>query len=78
MTELTVATGAFGLPAYTFKGIYEQIQKKRGFDVEEYFVAMMLAQGDEELKMCILEEEKIVRERWEQLMTDRHGKSKVR
>lgn len=59
------AAGAIGLPAYTFKGIYEEIQKKRGFNVDEHVVAAMMSRGEEDWKMSTEEERNVILQRWE-------------
>jgi len=59
--------GAIGLPAQAFKGIYEEIQKKRGlgeFQKDEFMVANLLAQGEEEWKVSTEQDRKLVVEGW--------------
>lgn len=52
------------MPAYTFKGIHEEIRKKRGFDVDAYVVATLLAQGKQEWEASTEEERRIVVGGW--------------
>ncbi|KAI9830004.1 MAG: hypothetical protein M1826_005177 [Phylliscum demangeonii] len=40
----------FGLPGYTFKGIYKEIQRQFGPSIESYIIAARTAQGYEDLK----------------------------
>lgn len=44
---LTVAA-IWGLPAYTFKGIYKELQKHHGASVQNYIIAARTAQGFDE------------------------------
>ena len=46
-TLLTVIA-VFGLPAYTFKGIYKELQKHHGSTVQNYIIAARTAQGFDE------------------------------
>jgi UDP:flavonoid glycosyltransferase YjiC (YdhE family) len=47
---LKPAAGIWGLPGYTFKGIYAEIQKHFGHSVQNYVIAARTAQGYEEWK----------------------------
>ena len=47
---LKPAAGIWGLPGYTFKGIYAEIQKHFGRSVQNYIIAARTAQGYEEWK----------------------------
>jgi UDP:flavonoid glycosyltransferase YjiC (YdhE family) len=47
---LKPAAGIWGLPGYTFKGIYAEIQKHFGHSVQNYIIAARTAQGYEEWK----------------------------
>jgi hypothetical protein len=43
-------TGLAGIVGLTFKGIYEEIQKKRGRTVDNHIRAMLIMQGYNEAK----------------------------
>ena len=47
---LKPAAGFWGVPGYTFKGIYAEIQKHFGHSVQNYIIAARTAQGYEEWK----------------------------
>src|SRR5256885_1542852 len=47
---LKPAAGIWGLPGYTFKGIYAEIQKHFGHSVQNYIIAARTTQGYEEWK----------------------------
>lgn len=58
-----------GIPAYAFKGFYEEYQKKRGMNVKSWTTAAQLQQGWEELGSCTLEERSEVLRRWYQVQS---------
>jgi hypothetical protein len=65
--------GAVGLPAYAFKGIYEELHKSRGPNVDRHVVDLLAARGEEEWEASGLEERNKVLMRWHEvqlLMTD--------
>jgi hypothetical protein len=61
--------GVAGLPAYTFKGFYEEYQKKRGLNVKAYTTAAQMQQGWDELVFCTENERNEVLGRWYQLQS---------
>lgn len=58
------AAGVAGLPAYAFKGFYEEFQKKRGINIKSSITAGQMQQGWEEFASCTAEERTQVRQRW--------------
>lgn len=64
---LTLQQGVVGLPAYAFKGFYEEYQKTRGMNVKTYTTAAQIQQGWEELGSCTMEERNEVLGRWYQM-----------
>jgi hypothetical protein len=68
-----IKTGAIGLPAQIFKGTYEEIRNIGKQQNNEHIEAILLAQGEEELKTCSTQEQKIVVEGWYEAM-DETGK----
>lgn len=53
---LKPGAGIWGLPGYTFKGIYVEIQKLFGHSVQNYIIAARTAQGYEEWKASTSEQ----------------------
>ena len=57
-------TGLAGVVGLTFKGIYEEIQKKRSRTVDNHIQAMLMMQGYNEAKDLTAEERVSILERW--------------
>ena len=53
-----------GVPGYTFKGIYEQVHKKRSTSAGKYVVAAQTAQGWGELESATEEERNVIIWKW--------------
>jgi hypothetical protein len=53
-----------GVVGLTFKGMYEEIQKKRGRAVDNHIRAMLMMQGYNEAKDLAAEERVSILERW--------------
>jgi hypothetical protein len=64
--------GAIGLPAYAFKGVYEEVHKKRGFNMEKHMEAALITQGQEEWEVSSPEERDEVVRRWYANQTPRY------
>ncbi|KAF4619053.1 hypothetical protein G7Y89_g14794 [Cudoniella acicularis] len=60
------AAGAIGLPAYAFKGVYEEIQKARGVSGNEQLRADQVAKGREEWEACTEDERDAILGMWYQ------------
>jgi hypothetical protein len=58
------AAGAVGVPAYAFKGIYEEIQSARGLSPEDQLKAKQVAQGQKEWEMCTVDERADILGKW--------------
>lgn len=58
------AAGAVGLPAYAFKGLYEEIQSKRGLSTEDSIRRELVKEGQEEWEICTVGERAEVLGRW--------------
>ncbi|SLM37934.1 glycosyltransferase family 1 protein [Lasallia pustulata] len=54
----------FGLPGYTFQGIYKELQKHLGSSVQNYIIAARTAQGYEEWRLSTHEERLEVVRQW--------------
>ena len=54
----------WGLPGYTFKGIYKELQKHLGSSVQYYIIAARTAQGYEEWRLSTHEERLEVVRQW--------------
>ena len=54
----------WGLPGYTFKGIYKELQKHLGSSVQNYIIAARTTQGYEEWRLSTHEERLEVVRRW--------------
>ena len=67
----------WGIPGYTFKGIYKELQKHLGNNVQNYILAARTAQGFEEWQASSGTERQQVISRWHSIQTalDRHRKS---
>ncbi|KAK6350284.1 hypothetical protein TWF696_006516 [Orbilia brochopaga] len=61
----------WGLPGYTFKGIYEEIRKHNNSDMSGYIVAARITQGIEELKQYQPAELDMMLKRWNALNVER-------
>ncbi|GIZ42669.1 hypothetical protein CKM354_000592800 [Cercospora kikuchii] len=60
----------FGIPAYTMKGLYKEIQKSFGSSVQNYIIAARTAQGFDEYQSASPEERRDVVLRWKVLQKD--------
>ncbi|KAM0795599.1 hypothetical protein BDR22DRAFT_870272 [Usnea florida] len=60
----------WGLPGYTFKGIYKELQKRLGSSVQSYIVAARTAQGYDEWHRSTQEERLDVISRWQAIQVD--------
>jgi UDP:flavonoid glycosyltransferase YjiC (YdhE family) len=67
---LKPAAGIWGLPGYTFKGIYAEIQKHFGHSVQNYIIAARTAQGYEEWKESIPEERVQIVKTWKSIQVE--------
>ncbi|KAI5367462.1 putative UDP-glucuronosyl/UDP-glucosyltransferase, ubiquitin interacting [Septoria linicola] len=54
----------FGIPGYTMKGVYKEIQKQFGSSVQNYIIAARTAQGFDEYQSASPEERRDVVMRW--------------
>ena len=63
-------TAIWGLPGYTFKGIYKEIQKHLGSSVQNYLVAARTAQGYDEWHKSNREERLDVVKRWHSIQIE--------
>ena len=73
---LKPAAGIWGLPGYTFKGIYAEVQKHFGTSVQNYIIAARTAQGYEEWKTSTPRQRQMIVENWKsaQLEQHKHGR----
>lgn len=60
----------WGLPGYTFKGIYKELQKHLGSSVQNYIVAARTAQGYDEWHNASQEERLDVVSRWQSIQVE--------
>lgn len=60
----------WGLPGYTFKGIYKELQKHLGSSVQNYIVAARTAQGYDEWHNSSQEERLDVISRWQSIQVE--------
>ena len=60
----------WGLPGYTFKGIYKELQKHLGSSVQNYIVAARTAQGYDEWHTASQEERLDVIGRWQSIQIE--------
>ena len=73
----STALGAIGLPAYTFKGIHEEFQKKRGANIKQYVVAAQKSEGELDLELCTQEEKDEIIRRWHQVKKEKRRRKSV-
>ena len=66
----TYQTAIWGLPGYTFKGIYKELQKHLGSSVQNYIVAARTAQGYDEWHNASQEERLDVVSRWQSIQVE--------
>ncbi len=57
----------FGIPGYTMKGVYKEMQKQFGSSVQNYIIAARTAQGFDEWQASGVEERQIIVARWKEL-----------
>jgi UDP:flavonoid glycosyltransferase YjiC (YdhE family) len=67
---LKPAAGIWGLPGYTFKGIYAEIQKHFGHSAQNYIIAARTAQGYEEWKESTPEERVQIVNTWKSIQVE--------
>ena len=53
---LTQELGVFGLPGYTLRGVYREIQENRGITAYRYVIAARITQGHQEWETSTPEE----------------------
>ncbi|OCL12779.1 glycosyltransferase family 1 protein [Glonium stellatum] len=56
--------GVWAVPGYTFKGIYQELQKEKGATVQNYIIAARMAQGYDDLQFCTPSERADIISRW--------------
>lgn len=66
----TYQTAIWGLPGYTFKGIYKELQKHLGSSVQNYIVAARTAQGYDEWHNSSQKERLEVISRWQSIQVE--------
>ena len=66
----TYQTAIWGLPGYTFKGIYKELQKHLGSSVQNYIVAARTAQGYDDWHNSSQEERFDVVSRWQSIQVE--------
>ena len=66
----------WGLPGYTFKGIYAELQKHHGSSVQNYIIAARTAQGYEDWKNSTPEERTAVIAAWKSVQHELHKQGK--
>lgn len=69
-TLLTLFPAFFGLPAYTFKGIYKELQKHHGATVQNYIIAARTAQGFDEWNHSSQEERVNAVRQWQAIQLE--------
>ncbi|KAK3111002.1 hypothetical protein LTR53_014143, partial [Teratosphaeriaceae sp. CCFEE 6253] len=60
----------FGIPGYTMKGVYKEMQKRFGSSVQNYIIAARTAQGYDERQASTAEERAEIVGRWQELQRD--------
>lgn len=57
----------FGIPGYTMKGVYKEMQKQFGSSVQNYIIAARTAQGFDDWQSSSVEERADIVRRWQEL-----------
>ena len=65
----------WGIPAYTAKGVWAEMKKHMGANVQSYILASRIAQGYDEVKRATPEERSDVVQRWNQLQQEPRKKN---
>ena len=65
-----IATAIWGLPGYTFQGIYKELQRSSGSNVQTYIIAARTAQGYEDWRSSSQEERLDIVRRWQVAQAD--------
>lgn len=60
----------FGIPGYTFKGIYKELQQHLGSSVQNYIIAARTAQGYDDWQHASVEERRDIIARWKIMLKD--------
>ena len=60
----------WGLPGYTFKGLYKEVVKRLGSSVQNYIIAARVAQGYDEMETSTPEERLEIIGRWQALQVE--------
>lgn len=68
--NLLIFLAIWGLPGYTFKGIYKELQKHLGSSVQNYIVAARTAQGYEDWHNSSRDERLDVVSRWQAIQVE--------
>jgi hypothetical protein len=61
---IKVMAGVWAVPGYTFKGIYQELQKEKGATVQNYIIAARMAQGYDEANLITAGERANILARW--------------
>ena len=77
---LTALAAILGVPGYTYKGIYKELRKSRGKNVENFIIAAREADGLEDWQASTALEQDHIVSRWHEVQTElrkasTHGKS---
>ena len=68
--QFTNSIAVWGVPGYTFKGIYKELQRRQGSSVQNYIVAARTAQGYEEWHNSNQQERLDVVSRWQAIQRE--------
>ncbi|KAL1304257.1 hypothetical protein AAFC00_000671 [Neodothiora populina] len=60
----------FGIPAYTMKGVYQELQQHLGSSVQNYIIAARTAQGYDEWRSSTQEEREDIIRNWDSVRND--------
>ncbi|KAI9703540.1 MAG: hypothetical protein M1820_005844 [Bogoriella megaspora] len=67
---LKPSAGAFALPGYTFKGIYQELQKFTGSNSQNYIIAARVTQGHEDWQRASATDKQDIIRKWKAVSTD--------
>ena len=62
-----VMGGAWSVPGYAMKGLYQEMVKNKGKNVQNYIIAARIAQGYDEASTVSQEERDVIIKRWKQM-----------
>jgi len=67
---LTALAAILGVPGYAYKGIYKELRKSRGKNVQDFIIAARTADGLEDWEASTVSEREKIVSRWHEIQSD--------